>query len=169
MKLYLQAKHWQLFLIFIGIIMLSRTIFMDRELGHYVVIVSTIVFALAWFGWLVSIAQACYKTLPSNLASSPRIMIIGILYALTYFVFGSIFLFTPGEPMPAYGAVLHILGMVAVFYSLGFTAKQLVKLDQNKDVSFFSYSGPFFMFWFFPFGIWFLQPKVNQLLGAKDA
>ena len=64
---------------------------------------------------------------------------------------------------------MHLLAMAAIFYALGFTSKQLVKLEQRENVSFFNYSGPFFLFWFFPIGIWFIQPKVNKLLGQENA
>jgi hypothetical protein len=30
-------------------------------------------------------------------------------------------------------------------------------------VSFYDFSGPFFLLWFFPIGIWIIQPRINRL------
>jgi len=43
---------------------------------------------------------------------------------------------------------------------------RLVTLERRQPVTFFDYSGPFFLFWFFPIGVWFIQPRVNKLLGT---
>ena len=132
-------------------------------------ILPTIVFALLYFGWLCSVAIACSKALPLSLYSSPKPMLVSLAYALIYLVInGKFFSGTHGQP-PSYIFLFHLGAMAAIFYSLGFTAKQLAKLEQQQKVSFFSYSGPFFLFWFFPIGVWFIQPKVNQLLAGENA
>ena len=170
MNLFLKAKHWQLFIVFIGAIIAPQPAFLNQGLGYYTEMLTRLIISLVFVGWLWSISQACYKTLPAELASSPRIMQAGLIYALLYFMIGSNFFMQPGEEVPIYIIAFHLLGMASIFYAFGFTAKQLVKLEHGKDVSFFAYSGPFFLIWFFPLGIWFVQPKVNQLLGnAKIA
>ena len=60
---------------------------------------------------------------------------------------------------------MHLLAMLGIFYALVFTANRLTTLERKQQVSFFDYSGPFFLLWFFPIGIWFIQPRVNKLLG----
>jgi hypothetical protein len=56
-----------------------------------------------------------------------------------------------------------------MFYALWFTAKQFMSLQRQEALTFIDYSGPFFLLWFFPIGIWFIQPKVNSILGEKNA
>ena len=174
MSIYLKLKHWQLFIVLVGSMVLAQALMVGSVVGRGVpssiaLVGGTLLVGILFFGWLWAISSACYEKLPQELASSPRLMQIGLVYALIYLVLSGIFFFGPDKHPPGYIIVMHFLAMAAIFYSLGFTAKQLTKLVQNQNVSFFSYSGPFFLFWFFPIGVWFIQPKVNQFLGQKDA
>jgi hypothetical protein len=170
MSIFLKAKHWQLFLILLGIMFSAQapifnSVSSQSSPNVMAFLLPTLTFALLYFGWLCSVALACSKALPSELYSSPKPMFAGLIYALLYLIFSSQFFASPNEQPPGYIFPMHLAAMVAIFYSLGFTAKQLVKLERQQKVSFFSYSGPFFLFWFFPIGVWFIQPKVNQFLG----
>lgn len=168
MNLYLKARHWQMFILLFGGMFFAQFIVTNLSMGIWSLIVPATVFGVIYFGWLWTIAYASSKKLPPELASSPKLMGIGLLYALLYFVFGGYLFFGGNTQMPGYAMVLHLLAMAAIFYALGFTAKQLIKLQTNKEVSFFNYSGPFFLFWFFPIGVWFIQPKVNKLLAENN-
>jgi len=170
MSIYLKAKHWQVFIVlvgamFIGQVLTFNSMFNGTAPNAVVMGLPVVVMGALYYGWIWSISSACCKALPNELKSSPKLMQIGIIYALIYIIIAGLFFFGPGKKLPSYGVFMHFLGMAAVFYSIGFTAKQLTKLEQNKDVTFFSYSGPFFLLWLFPVGVWFIQPKVNQLLG----
>jgi hypothetical protein len=57
----------------------------------------------------------------------------------------------------------HLFTMVCLFYILYFASKSLVLATTNKPASFSGYASPFFLLWFFPIGIWILQPRVNRL------
>lgn len=174
MSIYLKAKHWQLFIVLVGSMFLGQAImittFMSGDsLNPLAMVVPTLIVGMVFFGWLWAIATACSKALPPELSSSPKLMKIGLIYALAYVVYAGIFIFGSVNELPGYVVVMHLLAMAAIFYAFGFTAKQLTKLEQKKNVSFFTYSGPFFLFWFFPIGVWFIQPKINQLLRQGNA
>ncbi len=174
MTIYLKAKHWQLFIVLVGSMFLAQSLmvcsFMSGGAPNAITLLfPTLLIGILFFGWLWAIASACSKALPPELASSTKPMQAGLIYALIYLVLSGVFFFGAGKQPPGYVIVMHLMAMAAIFYALGFTAKQLAKLEQGQNVSFFSYSGPFFLFWFFPVGIWFIQPKVNQLLGAQNA
>jgi hypothetical protein len=174
MRIFLKAKHWQLFIALMGAMFLGQGIMVTSMTngGQPSVIsfvVAMLLLCIIYYGWLWAISSACFKALPKELASSPRIMQIGLIYALVYIIFGGLFFIGQTGKPPLYIVPMHLLAMAAIFYSFGFTAKQLTKLEQNKDVTFFNYSGPFFLLWFFPIGVWFIQPKVNQLLWGKNA
>lgn len=174
MSIYLKAKHWQLFIVLVGAMFAAQSLMVvsmatGNVPGTLVLVLPTLLMGVLFFGWLWSVSSACFKALPAELKSSPRPMQAGLIYAILYLVFSGLFFFGPGEQPSGYVILMHLLAMTAIFYSLGFTAKQLVKLEQGKYVSFFSYSGSFFLFWFFPIGVWFIQPKVNKLLGTSNA
>lgn len=58
--------------------------------------------------------------------------------------------------------------MVCMFYLLYFVSKSLVLAETSKPASFYDYAGPFFLLWFFPIGIWIVQPKVNRLYSERQ-
>ena len=62
--------------------------------------------------------------------------------------------------------VLHLFAMYCIFYCMYFLAKALITVEtQNKNIETGNYIGYFFAFWFLPIGIWFIQPKVRELVG----
>jgi hypothetical protein len=52
-----------------------------------------------------------------------------------------------------------------MFYILYFVAKTMKSVEMQKTVTFNDYAGEFFLIWFFPIGIWFLQPRINKIFG----
>jgi hypothetical protein len=171
MSIYLKAKHWHLFIVLVGSMVLAQGLMFSSAVSHDPVgalslVLPTFLVSILFFGWLWSVASACSKVLSPELASSPKPMQAGLIYVLIYLFFSGPFFVGSGKPPPGYIIVMHLVAMAAIFYALGFTAKQLTKLERGQNVSFFSYSGPFFLFWFFPIGVWFVQPKINQLLGS---
>ena len=41
-------------------------------------------------------------------------------------------------------------------------------VELQREVSFSDFAGEFFMIWFFPIGIWIVQPKVNKMIEDKE-
>ncbi|WP_101311729.1 hypothetical protein [Labilibaculum manganireducens] len=78
-----------------------------------------------------------------------------------------------GEQEPSGGLIgglvgiivpLHLFSMFCIFYCLYFVAKTFKTVELQREVSFFDFAGEFFMIWFFPIGIWIVQPKVNKMI-----
>jgi uncharacterized RDD family membrane protein YckC len=55
--------------------------------------------------------------------------------------------------------------MFCMFYDVYFVSKNLVLAETSKSASFYDYARPFFLIWFFPVGVWFIQPRINRLHG----
>jgi hypothetical protein len=62
---------------------------------------------------------------------------------------------------------LHLLAMFCLVYSFYFVSKSLVSAERGEPVSFSNYAGELFLIWFFPIGIWIVQPRVNRLYADK--
>ena len=45
-----------------------------------------------------------------------------------------------------------------------FVAKTLKTVELQKEVLFSDFAGEFFIVWFFPIGIWIIQPKINKII-----
>jgi len=92
---------------------------------------------------------------------------VALIFPLCYFVF---FIATFQNPSPGLLGVilpLHVFAMACMFYLLYFVSKSLVLAETSEPASFYDYAGPFILLWFFPVGIWIVQPRVNQLYSER--
>lgn len=64
--------------------------------------------------------------------------------------------------------LFHLLSIACIFYSFFFTAKTYKSVELQKEATFSDCMGEFFLIWFFPIGIWFLQPKINKMVKKTE-
>ncbi len=117
--------------------------------------------------WLVSIGVISNALIAAPLRPSLRWYFAAAILAPIYFVLAT-FVFFPemlgsSGNLPGFVFVMHFAATIAMIYILGFTAKNLIMAERQTAVAFYDYAGPFFLMWFFPIGIWFVQPRVNRL------
>lgn len=63
---------------------------------------------------------------------------------------------------------LSLLSTAASIYIIYFLSKAMKTAELQKEVSFSDYLAEFLFFWFFPiFGVFFLQPKINDMVQGK--
>ena len=187
-NLFLKAKHWQLFLLTFGlpiifhIIMMSSIItkmtsqtnpdpmIMLDYLKYFPIVM--IVFIGTMFGWFWSISIGLQSKLPAELKMNTLRFKIFFFIPLVYIFLISLTLiafFTKTLPnnLGFLGFLifpLHLFSMFCMFHNLYFTAKTIKTVELQKEVSFSDFAGEFFMIWFYPIGIWIIQPKINQLI-----
>ena len=58
---------------------------------------------------------------------------------------------------------LQLFAIVCLLYVYYFVAKTLAMINKRKEVVFRDYSKLLFLLFFSPFGVWFIQPRINQL------
>lgn len=59
---------------------------------------------------------------------------------------------------------LHVFSIFCIFYSYYFVSKTFKTVELQREASFSDFAGEFFMIWFYPIGIWILQPKINKMV-----
>jgi hypothetical protein len=108
---------------------------------------------------------------PEQIVEAMKVSAIGgWVFAIPYLLW----LWTLGEFLPAFFVFydaslsalflpLHFVCVGCAFYCLHFVAKHLKLAETGKAVVFSDYAREFLMFWFFPAGIWFLQPRISEL------
>ena len=183
MTKFLTLKHWQLFLLLIGgpiIIQFIMTgiAFSDRGLRVYLIYfpIMTILCGGLFFSWFYSLGTNLFKRLPVTVKMSLTRFKLFLFIPVIYILFLMVFMFgafsnslsgsqlNPG--IFAFIVPLHLFCMFCMFYCLYFNAKALKAVELQKPVTFGDYAGEFFLLWFFPIGIWILQPKINQLFST---
>jgi len=62
---------------------------------------------------------------------------------------------------------LHLFSMFCMFFLIYFSARTLRTAELDRKAGVNDYIGEFFLFWFFPIGIWFIQPRINKLVSEN--
>ena len=183
---FLKAKHWQIFMITFGLPFLIQIITMpitisdnDPIIMMKIFPIIMIIFISGFFGWFWSIGVGLQSKIPSDVTMKVKkfkiFLIIPLIYMFLILIFmGSIIsgTFENGQE-PSEGMIvgmigiifpLHFFSMFCIFYCLYFVAKTFKTVELQREVAFSDFAGEFFMIWFFPIGIWIIQPKVNKMI-----
>lgn len=172
---FLRAKHWQIFLLLVGIGFVGHVVFTlmllatGRSPEDFEKIILLpfeavmVLFMLCFLAWFWSMGSFLSSIVQPALRLRMGFFCFALLYpALYIFVFFGLFQTTK----PLLLAVLfplHFFAMFCLFYDLYFVSKSLVLAETGRPASFYDYAGPFFLLWFFPIGVWFTQPRINRL------
>jgi len=180
---FLKAKHWQIFIVTFGLPFLLQLILMPIESNPVGVMkympIIMIIFIAGFFGWLWSVAIGLQVKVPADIKMKVLKFKILLFIPLIYLpiIFG-LFEFLPfGEKeiglelniaikaiLFGFIFILHLLSMFGIFYSLYFVAKTIKTVELQTKVSFSDFAGEFLLIWFFPIGIWVVQPKINKMI-----
>lgn len=124
-------------------------------------------------GWMFSIGYRFGPLLPEEAKMKTVFFKFACIFPLLYMLFiflgmvGLISSLQQGEEpnLVILGFILpaHLLAMFCMFYMLYFSSKTLKAVELQRKVVFADYAGEFFMMWFFPVGIWILQPRINKI------
>ncbi len=195
---FLTAKHWQIFLIVFGlpfifqfIMMFSAIVELNKQgelnleefsnIMMFAQIIAVLIMCV-WFGWCWSIGIGLQDKIPNGVKMNVRkfkvFFFIPLIYI--YISFISIIMITFLQEMPhifvlsatTFGVggiiLIHFFSMFCIFYVLYFAAKTFKAVELQKEVRFSDFAGEFFLLWFFPIGVWILQPKINKMMEEED-
>lgn len=179
-NLFVRAKHWQLFLLFVAVFVVGELPMLgyvasgpkspeDSAEAFVVVEIVTAVSALCYLLWLWSMGSFLNSLIPPTLR--PRIHFFSFTVIFTsIYVLGFIALFQSVSPI-AVAAIIPLLLLAAfcMFYSFYFVSKSLIIAETGKSATFNEYAGTFFLLWFYPIGIWFIQPRINRLYAKAQS
>ncbi len=167
MKLLLRIKHWQLFLI------LSLP-FILGEFTEFGSPYFKLVGILIYFSWLYTIGMGAWTKLPIGHGIKSTYFKLSILFIIVLFI-ANTFLFDRGfilniDNYNEFGSLiwialpLSLYQFWSVLYVTYFSAKMLLSATEGHIVSFNKAMDYFIAFWFFPIGIWYIQPKAHRLI-----
>jgi len=188
---FLKAKHWQLFFLMIGVpvgsfLTLIAIIFSSIKEGtppepEKILLVFKVFpfiivgFASLIFSWFWSVALGLQNAVPTNLQmKTTKFKVFSLIPLVFITVLGVVMFVTinnikpnefrfPSEWIAPIIFTLQAFSVFGIFYSMYFAAKTLKTVELQREVKFSDFASEFFMFWFFPVGIWILQPRINKV------
>lgn len=66
------------------------------------------------------------------------------------------------------GTILIMAGILPMIYCFYFVAKSLVTAETQQKASFDNVKNDFILVWAWPYGIWFIQPRINKLFEEEE-
>jgi hypothetical protein len=174
----LRAKHWQIFLILVGVFgfgemvavgVLAENVSSPERIWPVGFLWGAITAfdALCFVGWLWAMGAFLNSIAPPSLRLKTGFWEYSLIYPVAYVCVAAPFFLNPSASIFAIIIPLHFLALFCLFYDLRFASKCLVLAETGKPASFYEYAGPFFLIWFFPLGIWFIQPRINRLYANR--
>jgi hypothetical protein len=159
-KLLLGAKHWQLFLIFCAACATNY-----YATTATMVTVSTIALLVSGVGWYVLIGNMLYHHLPRNTYYSITWFLLDALLVLATYA-ASIILFNGKLELTGLAGLVGLYMFFAIGHLSWLPAVELVAIETKGAPSFARYAGTWIQFAIWPLGIWFIQPRLNQIYSA---
>jgi hypothetical protein len=162
MSYILKAKHWQIFLLIVGLPILG-----DSTGLYSIQMVLIFLSASVLFGWLWSIENEISKLL-IGLVSRTITFRVSFSLVILYFIVSIILLYSGISFESIYWLLLHFVCISLVFTIFYKCAKLIKYAELNREPEFSEVMSYFILIWFFPIGIWIIQPKLNRIIGEKS-
>lgn len=194
---FLNAKHWQLFLLTFGVQILVQLVWMisifsnisfdsepemeDILTGMPIYIVLLCITAIIQFGWIWSAGTGLQKYIPEALRMKTAFFnfcfIFQIVFLLIYLgfiwqIFNNIEYMEDEFPF----SLLHLLWLIpfslfmafCAIYTYWFSGKALKTAELKRELKFGDFMAEFVLFWFYPVGVWIIQPKIKKLMEQNE-
>ena len=186
MNIFLRAKHWQLFILLVGVpivldifgtlmLVLSHNPRIMMRLFPILMLIVTVTL----LGWYYALGINLYNKQPAgiklNIKTFRLFFFIPVIYFLAIFLY--MFCIFNGVSWSGGHVIvllilsvfgLHLFSMFCIFYLMYFIAKELKMAELQREVTFSDYVGEFFLLWFFPVGVWIIQPRINRIFTNGD-
>ena len=130
------------------------------------------------FGWFWSIAIGLQNKVPPGIRMKVKKFKFFFFFPLIYLILFCILMMAffysfITEGMEVNGSLMgslffiiipmHFFAVFCILYSMYFVAKTFKTVELQREVGFGDFFGEFLMMWFYPVGIWIIQPKVNRI------
>jgi len=178
-KFFLRAKHWLIFLLTFGLTMVGQIAVITSMIASplspeamfrkltLVIFAATMLTMLPWFGWLWAAGSFLSSFQQTIFVPKLRFFRFALALPLLYLC---VFFWVFQNPHLGWFLIIlpiHFFAMFCIIYSLYFVSKNLAQAEIRRRATFQDYAGYFFLLWFYPIGIWIIQPKINRFFAAR--
>lgn len=162
-NIFLRLKAWQLFMFFIALYFVPLS-------PYYLERTISVLFVFIYIGWIYSIGIFMHTLLDHPKPSAVYFKLSCLLICCSYIV-----LFFTGDftidldNYKQYGITICFWVPISLYmfwsilYVFMFSARMLESVLNGHLVYRSDSLKAFFAFWFFPIGVWYIQPVVNRI------
>ena len=158
MNIFLKLKHWQLFVLLMGIPFFQ--IIVEPE-NQTIVQLLAALFLCVYFGWLYSLGVNLHKKLPSSVKMNLKKFKWRFFVSIAVMLLTGVLAGTDNEIAFVVMLIPSLVLAYCIFYCYYFIAKALKAVESQEPNE--DFLGEFFYLWFFPIGVWLIQPRVNKI------
>jgi hypothetical protein len=170
-RFFIRAKHWQVFVLILGLLGISDVIALWWKLPgdggwratFLPLSLSTELCAILFAVWSGSLGTLLSSAISPDLRPGTKLFRIAVIFPAVYFPLFDIAALSLRPALFLAIFPLHVFTTFCLFYVLYFVSKSLVLAEKAVPVEFPHYIGTLFLIWFFPLGVWFTQPRINRL------
>lgn len=164
MKIFLELKSWQVFLMWllggIQIIFFIESDLLLLSIGFYLVLV---------IGWVYAIGKVLNE---NNIEQTNKLNNwTGLLFVALILVginFQNIIVITLDEFKLQFLYMSLTLLLASYLYIVSISAKAIKESEGEKNTSFIKYASEFFLIVYMSIGVWFIQPRLNKLMEKNN-
>ncbi len=176
---FIRAEHWQIFLILLGAYLASEIAFifvialepisLEQRSVETLLIIGAIgavpiALSLRWFWSMGTFLNFLLR--PQLRLSYSFFQFSAFLPVIYCTVFAPLVV---KHVIGFYGILpLHLFVMFCLIYAIRFVGKNLRLTDEWRFLTFQDYWRYFLLLWFWPIGIWWIQPKINRLYAIES-
>lgn len=195
---FVTAKHWQLFILTTGVVIVAQSFFMYVMLDEIasnrqpnitvfftmipLIMIIALIAVFTQFGWYYAVVIKMHQKIPDHLKMNlkrfkiffffPLIYLSAIFLLVTYmfFILGSDpASVKPHEILPfvAFIIPMHFFTIFCIIHTFYCVGKSVKLAELHRQLKFEDYAGEFFLTWFFPIGVWIIQPKINKIWSGE--
>jgi hypothetical protein len=168
MKIFLVGKHWQIFIVIMGPLIVFKTVsllinarldFHFKYAPYFGVLATSALFL--WLWTIVNTSRNTGLVLKSYKYSLFNFSVVYIWIYITV-----VMALITQEIIPFFGSATRpfdIIFCIAALYCFGFTAQLIKSVELNRPANVDEYLRYFFLLYFYPIGMWIIQPKINAM------
>jgi len=176
-QFFLRARHWQIFILIFaavvaGAVAIVRSIDVQGQASLFnkydvLFLLLNALMMCIFLAWCWAMGSFLNSIAPLGLRLKMRFFRFALVYPALYLVLFAIAFESNKLVLILLIFPLHFFAMFCLFYNFYFVSKSLVTVETGKPAPFYDYAGPFFLLWFFPIGIWTIQPRINRLYAEQ--
>lgn len=160
MKHLLNLKSWQLFIILFCPIVFASIVTLTLPIAVNIV---TSLWLIIYLIWLYITSANLYKTLSKGIQMKVHFTIIQIHTVITFICLLFIPISSHITISSVFNAVVFAYSFVGLIFSI-FCCANILALKENNQNTIQN----FLLLWFYPIGLWVIQPRIKAAFNKKD-